>query len=125
MNYTGFFDSNGNFTASLIGVKPGIYNNIIAKYNPTVDEYYRGVESTVSIPETIVNKYLPEINVLVTSVTNNMYPGNVTIVGTVRGVAGYLVPSGRIEALYNGCVYGNATVADDGSFVHSPFYVSY
>ena len=52
MNYTGFFDSNGNFTASLIGVKPGIYNNIIVKYNPTVDEYYRGVESTVSIPET-------------------------------------------------------------------------
>lgn len=52
MNYTGFFDTNGNFTASLIGVKPGIYNNITAKYNPTVDEYYRGVESTVSIPET-------------------------------------------------------------------------
>ena len=52
MNYTGFFGTNGNFTASLIGVKPGIYNNIIAKYNPTVDEYYRGVESTVSIPET-------------------------------------------------------------------------
>ena len=51
--YTGFFDSNGNFSASLIGVKPGTYNNITAKYNPTVDEfYYRGVESTVSIPET-------------------------------------------------------------------------
>ena len=48
--YTGFFDSNGNFTASLIGVKPGTYNNITAKYNPTVDEfYYRGVEGTVSI----------------------------------------------------------------------------
>ena len=51
--YTGFFDSSGNFTASLIGVKPGIYNNITVKYNPTVDEfYYRGVESIVSIPET-------------------------------------------------------------------------
>ena len=48
--YTGFFDSNGNFTTSLIGVKPGVYTNITAKYNPTVDEfYYRGVESTVSI----------------------------------------------------------------------------
>ena len=51
--YTAFFDSNGNFTASLIGVKPGTYNNVTAKYNPTVDEfYYRGVESTVSISET-------------------------------------------------------------------------
>ena len=48
--YTGFFDSNGNFTASLIGVKPGTYNNVTAKYNPTVDEfYYRGVEGTVSL----------------------------------------------------------------------------
>ena len=52
-NYTGFFDATGNFTASLIGVKPGVYNNIIVKYNPTVDEfYYRGVESTVSVQET-------------------------------------------------------------------------
>ena len=51
--YTGFFDSNGNFSASLIGVKPGTYTNITAKYNPTVDEfYYRGVEGTVSIKET-------------------------------------------------------------------------
>ena len=48
--YTGFFNSTGNFTASLIGVKPGTYSNITAKYNPTVDEfYYRGVEGTVSI----------------------------------------------------------------------------
>ena len=51
--YTGFFDSTGNFTASLMGVKPGTYDNITVKYNPTVDEfYYRGVESTVSIQET-------------------------------------------------------------------------
>ena len=51
--YTGFFDSNGNFSASLIGVKPGTYTNITAKYNPTADEfYYRGVEGTVSVPET-------------------------------------------------------------------------
>ena len=55
--YTGFFDSNGNFTASLIGVKPGTYNNVTAKYNPTVDEfYYRGVESSVSIQETGMKK---------------------------------------------------------------------
>ena len=51
--YTGFFNSTGNFTASLIGVKPGTYNNITAKYNPTEEEfYYRGVEGTVSIQET-------------------------------------------------------------------------
>lgn len=51
--YIALLDSNGNFTTSLIGVKPGTYNNITAKYNPTADEfYYRGVESTVSIPET-------------------------------------------------------------------------
>ena len=51
--YLGFFNSTGNFTASLIGVKPGSYNKITTKYNPTVDEYYyRGVESTISITET-------------------------------------------------------------------------
>ena len=116
--YTGFFDSTGNFTASLVAVKPGTYNNITTKYNPTEDEfYYRGVESTVSIPETIINKYLPEIKVLASSITNNMYPGNVTITGTVKGAQGYLIPSGRIEALYNGRVYGNAILDDDGSFV--------
>ena len=50
MTYTVFFSDSYNFTASLIGVKPGVYTNITAKYNPTVDEfYYRGVESTVSI----------------------------------------------------------------------------
>ena len=52
-SYVGFFDDKGNFTAILVGVKPGVYNNITAKYNPTADEfYYRGVEADVSVPET-------------------------------------------------------------------------
>ena len=47
------FNSTGFFTASFTGVKPDNYTSIIAEYIPDSSEYfYRGVESTVSVPET-------------------------------------------------------------------------
>ena len=113
--------NNGVFTATFTGVIPGKYGTVNAVFIPDGSEHrYGGQVQDVQLAEDIiVDKFIPVIEIMNVQLTKDLYPGAVSVSFRLIGAENGRLPTGRVEAVFEGRVGNEVFVNSSDAYTIS------